>query len=332
MSCILITGGAGFIGSHIAAHHLAQGDSVLVVDNLSTGSMANIAAFETSRRFRLQVADVVSWPGLEQAVANADRVYHMAAVVGMFQVLEHPVDIVRVNVHGCERVLQAAAATRPSPSVVVASSSSVYGRAAPEQMREDADLVMVPGSPLLHYAVSKLANEAQAQAYAQTNGVHVVAARLFNTVGPGQAGMYGYVVPRFVQQAMAGEPITVFGDGGQTRSFCDVRDTVALLAALADTPAARGQVVNVGNAQEVTIQALAELVRERTGSRSPITHIPYVQAYGRSFEQIPQRRPMLERLHALTPVRPRWTLEATIDDLVSYYRGNTRQEPASATV
>ena len=332
MSRILITGGAGFIGSHIAAHHLKQGDSVLAVDNLSTGSMANIADFESKPGFRLQVADVVTWPGLEQAVANVDRVYHMAAVVGMFQVLEHPVDIVRVNVTGCERILQAAAATRPSPSVVVASSSSVYGRSPPENMREDADLAMVPGSPLLHYAVSKLANEAQAQAYAQTHGVHVVAARLFNTVGPGQAGMYGYVVPRFVQQAMAGEPLTVFGDGGQTRSFCDVRDTVAFLAALANTPAARGQVVNVGNAQEVTIQALAELVRARAGSRSPITHIPYVQAYGRVFEQIPQRRPVLERLHALTPVRPRWTLRATIDDLLSYYRESSRQEPASAMV
>ena len=330
MSRIFITGGAGFIGSHIAAHHLSQGDSVLAVDNLSTGSMANIAAFENNPRFRLQVADVVTWRGLEHEVANADRVYHMAAMVGMFHVLEHPADIVRVNVTGCERILQAASATRPSPSVVVASSSSVYGRSPPEQMREGADLVMVPGSPLLHYAVSKLANEAQAQAYARTFGVHVVAARLFNTIGPGQAGLYGYVVPRFTQQAIAGEPITVFGDGQQTRSFCDVRDMVAFLVALAETPAARGQVVNVGNAQEITIQALAELVRARAGSDSPITHVSYAKAYGRSFEQIPQRRPVLDRLHALTLVRPRWTLEATIDDLVSYYRGNTRQKPAIA--
>jgi UDP-glucose 4-epimerase len=334
MMKVLITGGAGFIGSNLARYHLARGDEVVAIDDLSTGASANVAPFATNPQFRFERADVVTWSGLSAAVARADRIYHMAAVVGMFEVLRRPIEVTRVNIVGCERVLEAAAASGRRPQIVLASSSSVYGRSPPEQMHEAADIVMVPGSPLLNYALSKLANEVQGQAYAQERALPVVMVRLFNTIGRGQAGMYGFVVPRFVQQALAGAPITVFGDGLQTRSFCDVRDTVAMLAALAETPAAHGSVVNVGDAREVTIRSLAELIRTRAGSASPIQYLSYAEAYGKSFEQIPQRRPGLERLHALIPVRPRWSLEATIDDLVAYYRGQASdmaQATASAT-
>jgi len=330
MTNVLITGGAGFIGSHLAGHHLARGDHVLAVDDLSTGAIANVAPFAENPRFRFERADVVTWNELGAAVARADRIYHMAAVVGMFHVLERPVEVMRVNIVGCERVLEAAAASGRRPQIVLASSSSVYGRSPPEKMHEDADITMAPGSPLLNYALSKLANEVQGHAYAQKRGLPVVMVRLFNTIGPGQAGMYGFVVPRFVQQALSGAPITVFGDGLQTRSFCDVRDVVAILSTLAETPAAHGKVVNVGNAHEITIRNLAEMIRTRADSASPIEYIPYSEAYGQSFEQIPQRRPRLDRLHALIDVRPRWTLDATVDDLVAYYRGRASGMPRAA--
>jgi UDP-glucose 4-epimerase len=321
---VLITGGAGFVGSHLAEYHLARGDHVSVVDDLSTGSVSNLAHCTGHPRFRFESADIVTWPGLDDAVAQADRVYHLAAVVGMFRVLERPVDVMRVNVIGTERVLEALLrAGRRSP-IVLASSSSVYGRSPTGDMREEADLTLSPNSPLLNYELSKLGNEVQGLSYARAHALPVVVVRLFNTIGPRQAGTYGFVVPRFVQQALSGAPITVFGDGSQTRSFCDVRDTVAALATLAGTAAAQGQVVNIGNAREITIGELAALVRARAGSKSAVEYVPYAQAYGRPFEQVHQRRPDLTRLHALIDLRPQWTLEATIDDLVQSRRQESR--------
>lgn len=317
---ILITGGAGFIGSHLVEMHLARGDQVHVVDDLSTGNRANLAAFQTNPYLTFDQADVLSWAGLDDRVAWADRIYHMAAVVGMFRVLQEPVETTRVNVLGCERVLDAAARCGRRPQVVLPSSSSVYGPAKYENLHEQAEIVASPGAPLLNYALSKLTNEVQGRAYAEKHGLPVVIARLFNTVGLRQSGLYGFVVPRFVQQAVAGQPITVFGDGTQTRSFCDVRDTVAMLDALAATPAAYGQVVNVGNLQEITIRELAELICARTASESQLQFIPYEEAYGQSFAQIPQRRPILDRLVGLTGYRHRWSLAETIDELHQHYR------------
>jgi len=326
---ILITGGAGFIGSHIVELHLARGDTVHVVDDLSTGNRANLAAYQTNPRLRFDQADITVWPGLAAAVAAADRIYNMAAVVGMFRVLEQPVEVTRVNTVGCERLLQAVAEAGHRPQVVLPSSSSVYGPAKYEDLHERADIVASPDAPLLNYALSKLSNEVQGRAYAQTYGIPVVIARLFNTIGQRQSGQYGFVVPRFVQQALAGQSLTVFGDGQQTRSFCDVRDTVAMLDLLAATPAAYGQVVNVGNTQEITILELAELIRERTGSASTVRFVPYEEAYGQAFAQIPQRRPILDRLFALTGYQHRWPLVTTIDDLCSHYRlGPARSTPA----
>lgn len=326
---VLVTGGAGFIGSHLVEMHLARGDQVHVVDDLTTGNRANLAAFQTNPWLRFEQADVLTWGGLDEAVGWADRIYHMAAVVGMFRVLQEPVETTRVNVLGCERLLDAVARSGRRPQVVLPSSSSVYGPARYEDLHERADIVASPDAPLLNYALSKLTNEVQGRAYAGKFDLPIVIARLFNTVGLRQSGLYGFVVPRFVQQAVAGQPMTVFGDGTQTRSFCDVRDTVAMLDTLAATPAAHGQVVNVGNVQEITIRELAELIRDRTGSTSSLQFVPYEQAYGQSFAQIPQRRPILDKLVALTGYRHRWPLHETIDQLHQHYRiALTRPQPA----
>lgn len=327
---VLVTGGAGFIGSHLVEMHLARGDEVHVVDDLSTGNRANLAAHQTNPWLHCEQADVLDWRGLDHWVGWADRIYHMAAVVGMFRVLEQPVETTRVNVLGCERLLDAVARSGRRPQVVLPSSSSVYGPAKYDDLHEQADIVASPGAPLLNYALSKLSNEVQGRAYAGKYNLPIVIARLFNTVGLRQSGLYGFVLPRFVQQAVAGQPITVFGDGTQTRSFCDVRDTVAMLDRLAGTPAAYGEVVNVGNIQEITIRELAEVIRARTGSSSPLQFVPYEQAYGQSFEQIPQRRPILDKLVALTGYRHRWSLHDTIDELHQHYRiALTRPQPAA---
>lgn len=317
---ILITGGAGFIGSHLVDFHLRRGDRVVAVDDLSTGSAANVRQHADNPSFRFVHADLLTWNGLEAAVAEADRIYNMAAVVGMFRVLQQPVETTRVNTFGCERVLHAVVAAGHKPQVVQPSSSSVYGPARYEDLHEDAPITVSPDAPLMQYALSKFSNEAQGRAYHEKHGISIVIARLFNTAGLRQAGLYGYVLPRFVQQAIAGEPLTVFGDGMQTRSFCDVRDTVAMLDRLAATPAAWGKVVNVGNAQEIRILDLANMVRARTGSDSPVTFVSYEQAYGKSFTQIPQRRPILTRLHELIGYRHDWPLESTVDWLHEHYR------------
>ncbi len=313
---VLVTGGAGFIGSHLVEMHLARGDEVFVVDDLSTGNIENLAAFRDLPGFvGFAQADLLEWEALDTRVAWAERIYNMAAVVGMFRVLEEPVDTTRVNVLGCERLLEAVARAGHKPVVVLPSSSSVYGPAKYEDLHEEAEIVASPDAPLLNYALSKLSNEVQGRAYFDTQDLPVVIARLFNTVGDRQSGLYGFVVPRFVQQALDGEPLTVFGDGSQTRSFCDVRDTVAILDTLAQTPEAYGKVVNVGNTQEITIRELAEMVCDIVGSESSLQYVPYEVAYGKSFAQIPQRRPILDRLQQLSGYQHRWQLPDTIADL-----------------
>jgi UDP-glucose 4-epimerase len=233
---ILVTGGAGFIGSHVVEHHLSRGDEVVAVDDLSTGSRANLENFASNPRFRFFHADIMDWDGLAGAVHVADRIYHLAAIVGMFRVLREPVRVTEVNVCATERLLAAIAAAQRSPQVVIASSSSVYSHTRNRDLREDDELVYLPREGgLTGYALSKLTNEIQAMAYRQEHGLQVTIPRLFNAVGPRQTGNYGFVLPRFIKQALAGEPLTVFGDGTQTRSFCDVRDTVAAIELLAGT-------------------------------------------------------------------------------------------------
>lgn len=319
---ILVTGGAGFIGSNIAEYHLQRGDKVHVVDNLSTGSEANVAAFRDNPNFRFDQADIVTWEGLDRAVAWADRIYHMAAVVGVYRVLSEPVGTMATNIAGTERLLRSVNRDSWSPQVILASSSEVYGPHSEAQLSEDASLIIQSGAPLRwNYAISKLADEGFGLAYAREHNIPVIIARFFNTVGPRQTGRYGMVVPRFVQRAVANEPITVFGDGEQSRSFCDVRDTVVALDRLASMPdLPGGEIVNVGSDREITINELARLVIECAGSRSTIEHIPYKEAYGAEFEDIRHRRPSLEKLRRLTGFEHAWTLEKTLTDLIDQAR------------
>jgi len=319
---ILVTGGAGFIGSNIVEYHLQRGDKVHVVDNLSTGSEANVAAFRANPNFRFNQADIVTWGGLDTAVAWADRIYHMAAVVGVYRVLSEPVGTMATNIAGTERLLRSVNRDSWSPKVILASSSEVYGPHNEAQLSEDDSLIIQSGAPLRwNYAISKLADEGFGLAYAREHNIPVIIARFFNTVGPRQTGRYGMVVPRFVQKAVANEPITVFGDGEQSRSFCDVRDTVVALDRLASMPdLPTGEIVNVGSDREISINELARLVIECAGSTSTIEHIPYREAYGAEFEDIRHRRPSLAKLRRLTGFEHAWTLEKTLNDLIDRAR------------
>jgi UDP-glucose 4-epimerase len=321
---VLITGGAGFIGSHLAERHLALGDQVYVVDNLSTGSAANIKPFRGNSAFRFAEADILRWDGLGEAVAWADRIYHMAAVVGVKKVLQDPVAVMATNMSGTERVLRAIHTGGWNPQVVIASTSEVYGF-NPNASFAETDLIVLPSAGRLRwsYAVTKLADEFLGFSYARQYGLNIVVARLFNTIGPNQVGHYGMVVPRFVKQAVHDEPLTLYGTGEQTRSFCDVRDTALALDRLAACPAAWGEVVNVGNDQEVSIRGLAERIVERARSSSQLTFISYKDAYGEEFEDVTHRRPVLDKLRALTGFEPVWKLSDTLDDLIERERSRT---------
>ncbi len=314
---VLVTGGAGFIGSHLAEHHLAKGDAVHVVDNLSTGRRENITPFLDNSKFHFDEADILTWSGLEKAVTWADRIYHMAAVVGVFRVLEDPIRVLAINIAGTERLLRSAISSHWRPQIIIASSSEVYGPVDDEVLHEDAVLLVRSGAKSRwNYAISKLADEAHGLSYARQHGLHICIVRLFNTIGPRQSGRYGMVVPRFVEQAVAGEPITIFGTGGQTRSFCDVRDTVVALDLLASTPAASGEIVNVGNDREISISALADLVCARAKKPPNHQHLSYVEAYGQQYDDILRRKPSLEKLIRLTGFQHRWQLEDTLDNLI----------------
>ena len=318
---VLITGGAGFIGSHLAEYHLVCGDSVHVVDNLSTGSFDNIRPMLGNSAFRFDEADILTWDGLKNAVGWADRIYHMAAIVGVKKVLADPEAVMATNMAGTERVLRAIHTDRWNPQVVIASSSEVYGFNTNHSFSETDDVVLRSGGQLRWcYAVTKLADEFLAFAYVRKYGMNVVVARLFNTIGPHQTGQYGMVVPTFIKQAVANTPLTVYGDGTQTRSFCDVRDTVVALDLLASSPATKGEIVNVGNNQEIAIRDLAQLISEQANSNAPLHFVPYAEAYGVEFEDMTHRRPDLTKLHALTGFNPKWSLIQTIDDLIRLER------------
>ena len=320
---ILITGGCGFIGSHIAEYHLAKGDEVLVVDDLSTGSLDNIATFKDNPAFRFENASILNWPNVQESVLWAERIYHMAAVVGVYRVLKDPINVLTTNIHGCEKLLHAIAITEHRPQVIVTSSSSVYGHSDNPMLSEKDDLLIKSSAhPLWNYALSKIADEALGLAYYHSMKIPVTVIRLFNTIGPRQTGQYGMVVPRFIKQACTGEPITVFGDGTQTRSFCDVRDVLSALNLLANTPKSNGQIVNVGYDVEIVINDLAELIRKKANSNSKIQYIPYKEAYGEEITDIKQRRPDLTKLCQLTGFKHQWPLEKTIDDLIHTFKAN----------
>jgi UDP-glucose 4-epimerase len=315
---ILITGGAGFIGSNLAAYHLDQGDHVYVIDNMSTGSIENITHLFSNPRFQFQEADILLWDSLNDPVRWSDRIYHMAAIVGVKKVLEDPRAVMATNIAGTERIFRAAAAVNPTTQIILASSSEVYGFNSRAQFSETDDVVLRSGGRLRWcYAVTKLADEYLAYSFMKRLGIKVVIIRLFNTIGPNQTGKYGMVVPSFIDSAVHNIPINVYGSGEQTRSFCDIRDTVVALDLLASEPNANGEIVNVGSDREISIEALAGMIIAHARSQSNIEHISYEEAYGVDFEDITHRRPDISKLKSLTGFSPKWSLEESLDTLIA---------------
>lgn len=311
----LITGGAGFIGSHLAEALLARGDEVAIVDDLSTGSIDNIEHLKGRPGFRYVIDSVMNEPLLAEMIDRCDVVFHLAAAVGVRLIIEAPTRTIETNVGGTEVVLKLAAKKRRK--VVVASTSEVYGKSTDVPFREDADLVLGPTSKhRWAYACSKMLDEFLALAYHAEKNVPVVIVRFFNTIGPRQTGRYGMVVPRFVTQALAGEPITVYGDGTQSRSFTYVGDVVRAMLALVEHPGAVGEVFNVGNGEEITIRALAERIRTMTSSASPIVTIPYDEAYQAGFEDMPRRVPDIAKIASLVGYAPRVGLHDMLCEII----------------
>ena len=316
-----ITGGAGFIGSHLAERLLALGHDVLALDNLSTGSIDNITHLKAEKRFSYVIDSVTNEPLLAEMIDRCDVVFHLAAAVGVKLIVEQPVHTIETNVHGTEVVLKHAAKKRKL--VFIASTSEVYGKSTDVPFREAADLVLGPSEKhRWAYACSKLIDEFLALAYWKEKKLPVVIVRLFNTVGPRQTGQYGMVLPTFVRQALAGEPITVFGDGTQSRSFTYVGDVVDALVTLAQEPRAVGGVFNIGNTGEISMQALAERVKALTGSRSPIQFVPYDEAYEAGFEDMPRRVPDISKIAALIGYEPK----VALDDIITRVIAHAREE------
>jgi len=322
MRCV-ITGGAGFIGSHLAEELLRAGHVVTVVDDLSTGRLENIEPLMSEARFRYVIDTVLNRRRMVELVEWADVVFHLAAVVGVKFVIENPVRAIETNVRATELVLELAASK--GKKVVFTSTSEVYGKTARAPFREDDDLVLgATWRSRWGYACSKALGEFLALAYWREHGVPGVIARLFNTVGPRQTDRYGMVLPTFVRQALRGEPITVYGDGEQTRSFCWVGDTVRALIALAEHPDAVGHVFNVGNDEEVRIVDLAHRVKALSGSDSPIVFIPYDRAYGDGFEDMRRRVPDLTKIRTLIGYQPTVRLDEILQRVIAHARQSAR--------
>jgi UDP-glucose 4-epimerase len=316
---VLITGGAGFIGSHLAEALVAQGKEVCVIDDLSTGSLANIAALRDHPRFHFTKASIRDARELERLVERIDFIYHLAAAVGVELVVKSPVYTIEDNVRGTENVL--AAAAKRGVGVLLTSTSEVYGKSERDCFREDDDLLIGPPTfGRWSYACSKLLGEFLALAYWREKELPVFIVRLFNTVGQRQTGRYGMVVPRFVQATLRDEPILIHGDGKQTRCFCHMSDVVRALVELPLHPRAVGQVYNVGSTEEVTILELARRVKQLTESRSELRLIPYDQAYAKGFEDMRRRVPSIDKVYQLMGWRPTRSLDQILQLTLEYQR------------
>lgn len=324
----LITGGAGFIGSHLAERLLNRGDHVVLLDNLSTGSVENIRHLKSNDRLQHHFDDIENRQLVAELVDDADIVVHLAAAVGVKLIVESPVRTIETNVNGTQMILEAACKKRKL--VLTASTSEVYGKNTNVPFHEDSDLVLgATTKGRWSYAASKALDEFLALSYWKEKKLPVIVVRLFNTVGPRQTGRYGMVLPNFVKSALDHAPIQVYGNGKQSRCFCDVRDTVEGLIRLMDTDKSIGEVVNVGNTQEVSIEELAKLVKQRTASSSVIEYIPYDQAYEPGFEDMMRRVPSVEKLQALTGFRPQTPLNEIIDRVTTFFREkDARPAPA----
>jgi len=315
----LITGGAGFIGSHLTEKLLDSGHEVFIIDNLWTGKLKNIDAVQNHPKLHLVVDTILNESVMNEMIFKVDHIYHLAAAVGVRNIMDHPVETIDTNVKGTETVLRLA--NRFKKKVLIASTSEIYGKHVEHSLSEDDNRVM--GSVKKRrwaYACSKTLDEFQAMAYYDEKKLPVVIARLFNTVGPRQTGQYGMVLPNFVQSALLGKPITVFGDGTQARSFCHVRDVVNALTKLMSESKAEGDIFNVGNNYEVSINNLAQKVKELTGSQSVIEHIPYEKAYGPGFEDMERRCPNIEKIGELIGFDPEHNLDTIIQDVIDYFK------------
>jgi len=309
---VLVTGGAGFIGSHLVERLLAEGKSVAVVDDLSTGRLENLRAVRSAPNLRFIESRISTCRELPQLVSQAQSIYHLAAAVGVELVVRSPIRVLETNLHETEVLLEAAAGR--SVPVLLASTSEVYGKSQKHAFSEEDDLLIgPPHQSRWSYACSKLMDEFLALAYAKEQALPIIITRLFNTVGPRQTGQYGMVLPRFIAAALSGKPLRVYGDGQQTRCFCYVQDTVEALLRLQGCPAAHGQVFNVGSAEEITIRLLADRVIKTLASKSAVDFVPYSEAYEPGFDDMRRRRPVIEKLAGTVGFRPRIGLQQIIE-------------------
>jgi UDP-glucose 4-epimerase len=316
---VLITGGSGFIGSHLADHYLNRGDDVSIIDDLSTGSIENIAHLKPHPRFHYTIDTVQNVPLVAELVDACDVVFHLAAAVGVKLIVESPVRTIETNVRGTEILLSVA--NKKKKRILVASTSEVYGLSTDVPFREDGNLVMgATTKGRWSYACSKAIDEFLALAYWREKKLPTTVVRLFNTVGPRQTGQYGMVIPTFVKQALSGRPITVYGSGEQTRCFGYVGDVVKVLVALMDRPEAIGEVFNIGSSEEVSMNTLAERIRTLTSSESEIVHVPYSEAYEEGFEDMPRRVPDTSKIFSLVGFRPETLLDDILKSVIAYHR------------
>jgi UDP-glucose 4-epimerase len=314
----LITGGAGFIGSHLADWLLGGGHTVTVLDDLCTGAIQNLETVKSSRGFNYVIDSIFNRPLVAELIDDHDAVFHLAASVGVRLIVESPVRTIETNVKGTEIVLELA--NKKKKRVLIASTSEVYGKSNKIPFGEDDDLVMgATQKGRWSYACSKALDEFLALAYWKEKKLPVVIVRLFNTVGPRQTGRYGMVLPNFVRAALAGQPLTVFGDGTQSRCFCHVNDTVRVLTQLIEHPQAVGQIFNVGSAEEITIGDLAALVKTMSGSASPIQHIPYDEAYEEGFEDMHRRVPDISKIRNLLNFQPTHDIRQIVQSVIDYF-------------
>ena len=321
----LVTGGAGFIGSHLSEALLAAGNEVWVVDDLSTGRIDNIQHIEREEGFTFVIDTITNELLLEEVVQWSDQVYHLAAAVGVRLIVEEPIKTIETNIFGTDLVLKMA--NRYRKKAFIASTSEVYGKQADRTLEEGDDMVYGPTvKSRWSYACSKAVDEFLALAYYKKSRLPIVIGRLFNTVGPRQVGQYGMVLPTFVRQALLGEPITVFGDGSQIRSFCYVSDVVGAMRALMERTETAGEIFNIGNDEEVSIRALAELVKKKANSPSEVIFIPYDVAYEPGFEDMQRRCPNIAKIHQAIGYRPKVDLDGILDRVIAHMREELKSE------
>ncbi|HIJ56863.1 MAG TPA: NAD-dependent epimerase/dehydratase family protein [Deltaproteobacteria bacterium] len=318
---VLITGGAGFIGSHLAEAHLENGDEVYIIDDLSTGSLKNITSFQKDERYKSRLFvftdTIFNNDVMLELTGTCEVVYHLAAAVGVRYILENPLESIRINIQGTEKVLELC--SKFKKKVLIASSSEVYGKHLHAPLVESDNIIYGPSSKFRwSYAASKLMDEFSALAYYRTSGLWVAITRLFNTVGPRQTGAYGMVLPRFVDQALHNQPLTVYGEGKQTRTFTYVKDVVQALMGLMQADAAGGEVFNIGGIEEISILDLAQRVVQATGSSSTIRLIPYEEAFEKDFEDMQRRVPSIEKIKSLIGFEPKTDLDAIIENVIEY--------------